>query len=79
MSSTYNDPLISWGRQIVILLILITNRITDRMLPPRYTYLSENEMFIHVWKVWSSSKCFMKMGSLLSQSKSLSMPYGHVS
>ena len=31
--STYNHPLISEGRQFVILLISIMNRITDKMLP----------------------------------------------
>ena len=32
-SSTYNDPLISGGRQDVMLFIFIINRDTDKILP----------------------------------------------
>ena len=38
---------------------------------------SENVLFTHVWKVQSSRKCFMKIGSLPCRLRSLSIPYGH--
>ena len=63
---------------MVIISIII---ITDRMLL-RSTSLScdlglENVLFICVWKVQFSRKCFMKMGNLPYRPRSLSMPYGH--
>ena len=84
-SSTYNDPLISGGRQVVILFLLIMNRITDRILPwgtpISSCFGSESVLFIRVWNVQSSKKCFIKMGSLPCRPRSLrslSMPYGQV-
>ena len=38
---------------------------------------SESRLFIRVWKVWSSRKCFMKMGSLPCRLRSLGILYGH--
>ena len=58
----YNDQLILWG---VGSLILIMNRIRDRMLlwgtPISCGLGSKSILFIHIWKVWPSRKCFMKM------------------
>ena len=57
-SLTYSDLSLSGGKQVVILLILIMNRITDRMLPRGTTiscgFESVNVLFIRVWKVQSS-------------------------
>ena len=67
-SSTFRDSLNSGRRQVVILLILIMKRITDRMLPrgtPNSCSLgSENVLFTHVWKAWSSRMCYMKESAL---------------
>ena len=84
-SSKYNDPLISGGRQVIILFILIMNRITDRILPrgtPIFfcccCFGSESVLFIRVWNVLSSKKWFIKIGSLLCRQRSLSIPYVQV-
>ena len=81
---TYSDLLISWDKQVVILIISIINRITDRMLhwatPISYGFELESILFICVWKVQFSRKCFMKMGSLPYRPwfvRYLSMPYGY--
>ena len=80
-SLTYSDPLISSRRQVVILSILIMDRITDRMLlwdtSISYSLGSETALFICIWKVQSSRKFFMKMGSLPSRPRFMSMPYSH--
>ena len=66
-------------RWVVISLILIMNRITNRMLPwdkPISRGLgSENVLFLSVWKVWSFRKGFIKMGSLPHRPRYLSIPY----
>ena len=63
-----NDLWISGRRQIVILLILIMNRISDRILPCGFGLES---ISFCTWKVWSSRKYFMKVGSLLCIPRSL--------
>ena len=55
-------------------------KITDRMLPwgtlISCGFESENMLFICVWKVWSSMKCFIKMESAC-RPRSFSLSYGH--